>query len=211
MGERRWARLLHRTADGIDARFGTPLRRRPLLARAWVGALDAIVAQQADRAYLRGAVLPAVAQAGFLRVLFVGVRGYTRRYGEAFQGTGTEYWTADIDPAAAPHGEPGRHVTGDVCTLDRLFPAAYFDLVLMNGVFGWGCDREDEMNRALAAIHAVLRPGGSLLVGWNTDRVGDPAALSAMAGRFVPARFAALPAVKAFPGGTHVYSWFRRR
>ena len=34
----------------------------------------------------------------------------------------------------------------------------------------------DQQQRALKALAAILRPGGRLLLGWNTDKIADPVA-----------------------------------
>jgi SAM-dependent methyltransferase len=205
-----WPRKLHRLADAIDRRFGASLRAWDPLEKAWTGILDAIVARQSDRVYLRRTVLPALAEARPDRILFVGVRGYTRSYGSMFQGLPTEYWTSDIDPAVAAFGAPNRHVTEDVRDLDSAFPPGFFDLVVLNGVFGWGVDRTDDMDRALDAIAAVLRSGGALLIGWNSDRAPDPDTLTGIAA-FQPEGFAGLAQRTAFDDVTHVYAWYRKR
>lgn len=37
----------------------------------------------------------------------------------------------------------------------------------MNGVFGWGLNEPDAVERAFAAIHGVLDPRGIFVLGWN--------------------------------------------
>ena len=207
----RWAKRLHRTADRVDVAFRPMLGRAPALEAAWIRALDRIVAAQADRRYLRKTILPAIRGAAPERVLFVGVRGYTRRYGATFRGAATEYWTSDIDPAAAAYGAPGRHVVGDLCELDRLFAPEGFQIVMVNGVFGWGLDEPGRMERAIRAVHSVLASRGVLLLGWNSDRVTDPEELPALQELFAPAVFAGLPQRRAFADVTHVYGWYRKR
>jgi SAM-dependent methyltransferase len=204
-----WARKLHRYADRMDRRIRPALSHTQGLERAWIGILDAIVARQPDRAYLRKAILPAVAAARPARVLFVGVRGYTTAYGRAFRA-GTEFWTTDIDPEAARYGAPGRHVTADVRRLDQAFAAGSFPFVLMNGVFGWGVDDPGDMDSALAAVERVLAPGGVVLFGWNGDRCADPDSLPAMA-MLEPIAFAGLPQRKTFRDVTHIYAWYKTR
>jgi SAM-dependent methyltransferase len=207
--EEGWPRKLHRYADSLDRRIRPTLSRAPILERAWIGILDTVVARQPDRAYLRTAILPAVAAVRPARVLFVGVRGYTKSCGGAFRA-GTEFWTTDIDPAAARYGAPARHVTADVRHLDRAFPASSFPFVLMNGVFGWGVDEPGDMDRALGAVERVLAPGGVLLLGWNSDRCVAPDSLPAMAS-FEPIPFAGLPERKTFGDVTHTYAWYKTR
>jgi len=201
---------LHRTADRVDRRLGSALRAIPISERLWVGILDAAVARQSDRAYLRKVILPALARAAPQRVLSVGVRGYTRSVEEAFDGARTAFWTVDIDPAAAVHGAPGRHVTVDVRMLGTAFPPSYFDVVLLNGVFGWGVDDAGQMNQALQAVASVLVDEGLLLVGWNTDRAPDPDSLPGIA-EFAPAAPFGLPERHSFVDVTHVYAWYAKR
>jgi hypothetical protein len=37
----------------------------------------------------------------------------------------------------------------------------------MNGVFGWGLNQKDSIERAFTAVHGVLRRGGLFVLGWN--------------------------------------------
>ena len=106
------------------------------------------------------------------RVLFVGCKPYTARYGRRLTGVGIDYWTTDIDPAAAMWGERNHHIVGDVTLIDDLCSPNSFDAVLLNGVIGdgTGLDEEDQMNRAVTAIARILRPNGILLIGWNSSK-----------------------------------------
>lgn len=197
-------------ADGADARIRPTLSAVPALETQWIRILDGIVSLQPDRAYLRKSILPALAQSRPARLLFIGVRGYTRSYADAFRKAGTEFWTSDIDPAAAQYGAPGRHVTADVRCLDQAFSPGFFEAIVMNGVFGWGVDDPQDMHRALVAVDRVLAPAGVLLLGWNTDRCVEPDTVPGMA-LFEPVAFAGLPDRKRFADVTHVYAWYRSR
>jgi hypothetical protein len=205
-----WPRRLHAFADRLDRRYGRLLRATGATERAWIAALDAIVASQSDRRYFSKAIFPALARRGLKRLLFVGVRGYTARYRKAFEAAEIEFWTCDIDPEAARHGAPGRHRTADACRLDQTFSSGFFDCVIMNGVFGWGVDAPEDMDRALVAAHAVLASRGVLLLGWNSDRSPDPNTLPAIR-FFEPIGFGDLPARKTFADVTHVYAWYQAR
>jgi hypothetical protein len=210
MRRQRWPGRLHRAADHLDQRFRPVIRSVPALETAWIAILDGIVSRQPDRAYLRRSVLPALARNRPARLLFVGVRGYTRGYDKLFRKAGTEFWTSDIDPAAAAYGARGRHVTADIRRIDEVFSAAFFPVVVMNGVFGWGVDDPAHMEQALVATERVIAPGGFLLLGWNSDRCDDPDTLAAIS-LFEPAAFDGLPHRKAFDDVTHVYAWYRVR
>ena len=37
----------------------------------------------------------------------------------------------------------------------------------MNGVFGWGLNQPEAIEKAFAAVHAILVPGGLFVLGWN--------------------------------------------
>src|SRR5687768_11038380 len=134
-----WRQLLV-AADRLDRRYRAVLSRIRLVEQAWIAVLDYLVARQSDRRYLREVIFPSVASAGRSRVLFVGVRGYTKSYGSIFERVGVEFWTCDIDPAASPYGAPNRHATADARRLDSAFSLQFFDVVMLNGLFGWGVD-----------------------------------------------------------------------
>jgi SAM-dependent methyltransferase len=146
------------------------LRRFPELARALVNrglrALGRDVSLPTeDRRLLEQVVLPYFAgEPGFARVLFVGCDWYTSRYERAFAGK--EYWTLEKDARRRKHGA-ARHVTDALANLPAHFPERHFDLILVNGVLGWGLDDRQEAEASLEACAQALRSGGVLLLGWN--------------------------------------------
>ncbi len=118
-----------------------------------------------DRRILVQVILPEYArQADTARVLFVGCASYTQRYGEIFGGR--EYWTIDPVARRRRYGSE-RHIVDQLQNLGSHVQPGYFDLVVCNGVLGWGLNALDDANTALAACHTHLRAGGDLLLGWN--------------------------------------------
>jgi hypothetical protein len=119
-----------------------------------------------DRRVLEQRILPYFASDDRCRrILFVGCDWYTRHYGRRFAGR--EYWTIEMDPARAQYGEAGRHVVDALANLSAHFPAGHFDVIVCNGVLGWGLNDRDEAERSLAACRHALADGGVLVLGWN--------------------------------------------
>lgn len=157
-----------------------------------------------DRKLLAEAYMPAFAAEGGT-ILWVGCRAYTADDYGVLEAAGGRVWTTDIDPAAARWGRPSRHRTGDVCEADRLFEDIKFDAIICNGVLGYGADSVEQQQRAFAAMAAILKPGGMLLLGWNTDKIEDPIAAGLAQPWFLPTPFAEQAERVSFDEVTHVY------
>jgi 2-polyprenyl-3-methyl-5-hydroxy-6-metoxy-1,4-benzoquinol methylase len=162
------------------------------------------------RVVLEREILPAYAALGG-RVLWIGCRRYTRGYGALLSRNGAEVWTTDIEVANARWGQPGRHVTVDLLLINGLIASESFDSVLCNGIFGFGVDTRETQLAALKAIWAILKPGGQLLLGWNTDRVEDPLAFDFVQSAFVGDALTTRGARYAVPEAIYVYDFLRRR
>ena len=160
-----------------------------------------------DRAFLRSVYIPAFAAEGG-KILWVGCRDYTPNCYPLLEREGGEVWTTDIDPEAAPWGQPGRHRVGDICEADALLPDVTFDAVICNGLFGWGVDTPEQQAEAARAMASIMRPSGRLLLGWNTDKTADPIASGILAPWFELAPFAGHAARVEVSGTTHVYDCF---
>lgn len=80
-----------------------------------------------------------------------------------------------------------------------------FDADLCNGVLGHGVDTPAQQTRALDGIAAILRPGGRLLLGWNTGRIDDPVAAGLTSVAFRPEPYADHPSRVTFGWVDHVY------
>lgn len=181
--------------------------------RGWFGGRSAKalrIRALPDRQVMADSYAPALAaMAG--RILWVGCREYTVDDYAVLEAQGGEVWTTDIDPAARRWGRQGRHRTGDVCQADALFADLTFDTVVCNGVLGYGVDSPEQQRRALAALAALLRPGGRLLLGWNTDKVDDPVAAGLTTPYFEPAPLGDQPPRTRFEAVTHVYDSLVRK
>lgn len=192
-------------------------------ARLGSGVMD----EFADRRYMEGVLLPAVAAMRPRRLLDVGLQPYTAHYGRFF-GPETERWTLDVDPASARLGAPDRHIVGDVLDAEARFEPGTLDVLLFNGILGFGLDRLDEQVRMLHVARRLLRTDGWFLVGWDRTPEGalliasptppaagaaarDPLELDAVRDLFVHEGPDGQPARRVFDDSSHVYDWFRAR
>lgn len=62
------------------------------------------------------------------------------------------------------------------------------DLIVCNGVFGWGLDQRDDCERAFMACFTRLKPGGHFMLRWNDVPAHSPLPLASRQGlaRFTP-------------------------
>jgi hypothetical protein len=188
------------------------MRALPASVQGWI--YDFLTSRSPDRALLIKTIIPALVQSHTLScgadALWIGCRRYTRKYYRLIEARGARCWTLDIDPSVRRWGRSGRHVVGDMLELDDLFPARHFDVVLCNGVFGWGVDTPAEQTKAFTALASIMKLGGRLLLGWNTDRISDPLEAST-ASFFEPSFLPGLGTRTMVKGCTHVYDVLRRR
>ena len=119
-----------------------------------------------DRRVLEQIIFPFYRTDASIRsILFVGCDWYTRHYERSFF-TGTDYWTIEFAPEKRKFGAR-QHVVGPLESLATHFPAGTFDLILCNGVYGWGLDRREQIESAFTQCHQTLRDGGHLMIGWD--------------------------------------------
>ena len=120
-----------------------------------------------DRRLLDERILPRLAQnPRFTRILFVGCDWYTEHVEDLFAGPGREYSTIEIDPRRAGHGAR-RHIVGALKDLGDHFAPGSLDLIVCNGVIGWGLNDPAEIERSMLACATALSAGGALLLGWD--------------------------------------------
>lgn len=135
-----------------------------LLLRLWTRGLYL----PPDRRLLEHVFIPQLAaDQGIKRILFVGVADYCD-YRQRFPDA--EFIT--IDPQVSPEGRTG-HIQDRLINLGQYFASEHFDLIILNGVLGWGLNELSEINATLKVCHACLRKGGKLLIGLN--ETGAPA------------------------------------
>lgn len=165
-----------------------------------------------DRDLLEQRILPAFGRDSTVRrVLFVGCAAYTQHYPQLLPAAA--HWTLDADPRRRRYGAR-RHLVAllqDLCAQET---EGAFDLIVCNGVLGWGLDSPSDAERAMRACHDALRGDGLLLLGWNDvfprNRV-KPEDITALAS-FEHTGYDGLPArIYVHSAGQHVFDLYRRR
>lgn len=119
-----------------------------------------------DRQILEQVIFPHFSSLAAVKtVLFVGCDTYTAHYQRVFFSK-ANYWTLEPEPSLRRFGAR-QHVVAAFEELARHFDESYFDLIICNGVYGWGLDRAEQCEAALSQSYACLRAGGFLLFGWD--------------------------------------------
>jgi hypothetical protein len=137
------------------------------------------MAHRPDRKLLTGWILPEFSKPG-VTLLWVGCQPYTQPYLDTIERRGAKCWTLEIEPSALWWGHPDCHTTGDVQNVGLLYEKHKFDVTLVNGVFGYGLNSRNGQDKAIAGIAHIFKPGGLLMLGWNTHRTADPLQLQAL-------------------------------
>ena len=168
------------------------------------------MAHRPDRELLIGRILPELSKPGFT-LLWVGCQPYTQPYLDIIERLSAKCWTLEIDPSARWWGHPQRHVVGDVQKVGTLYLMGQFDVALVNGVFGYGLNTQDEQNEAIEGLARVLKSDGLLMLGWNTHLAPDPLRLRAIERFFIRSKRSGFDQRIIFPESTHVYDFFDLR
>jgi len=101
----------------------------------------------------------------FCDVLFVGCNTYTAHYQAEFFPD-INFVTLEPNPQLARYGA-SCHIVAPLEELGRHCPPGSFDLIVCNGVFGWGLDRYAQCEAAFTQCHDCLVHGGHMVVGWD--------------------------------------------
>ena len=165
-----------------------------------------------DRRVLEQVIFPYYVSRGDMRsVLFVGCDWYTRHYEKAFF-RGRNYWTLEPLEGARKFGSKRRHIVAPLERLDEHFPEGYFDLIIANGVYGFGLDGREQCEAAFAHSHSRLRDGGHLIFGWNDVPQRRPVPLDEISSlkRFKPWTFPGFTSSRVLTDTPHrhVYEFY---
>jgi hypothetical protein len=117
------------------------------------------------RAVLEQMIIPSYANRHDIRrVLFVGCDYYTSHYWKFFRHK--EFWTIDRDPRKKAFGS-SHHIGDALENLHHHSHEEYFDVIICNGVYGWGMNSKEQCELGLRNCYSHLRQGGELMLGWD--------------------------------------------
>lgn len=165
-----------------------------------------------DRTILECLIIPFYQlSAAHQHLLFIGTDWYTQGYNRMFRTK--DYATLDADPDKAQYGAD-HHIQAGADTLSEHVAPGTLDLIVCNGVVGWGLDEVAAAEKAFQGCFDALRPGGHLIVGWNDlveRRPFDMFKLKSLA-RFEPLKFPPLGVTQHLVENEwrHTYTFFAK-
>lgn len=119
-----------------------------------------------DRRVLEQLILPYFLSSGeYANILFVGCDWYTEGYNQTFEEK-KNLWTIDIALNRRRYGAQ-QHIVDALQNLQVHFACDSLDLIVCNGVFGWGLDAKADVEQAFSACGECLRAQGILVIGWD--------------------------------------------
>jgi hypothetical protein len=130
--------------------------------------------KRADRKILEQVVFAELLRdSSMQRILFVGCAWYTLHYPRIFKDR--EFTTMELCPTESRYGA-SRHICDTCENIAEHFDEGSLDAVIFNGVYGFGLNTMDALQRTHQGIHRALRPQGLLVYGWNDtpDRAPFP-------------------------------------
>jgi len=167
-----------------------------------------------SRRFLNEALAPALAATGHRRMLFVGAQSYNLPFYAQCEALGIEVWSVDFDPASAKYGAPCGHFVGDIRNIHALVEGRAFDVIMFNGILGFGINAAPDAIAAVQAMARIAEPHTLLIVGWNPGRTDDHE-IAAIRPLLSLTTLGSLPAVTEFAArgraqrNPHIYEIFR--
>jgi SAM-dependent methyltransferase len=166
-----------------------------------------------DRRILEQVIFPyLVSRSDLKTIVFVGCEIYTRGYNRVFRRK--NYITLDVEPHHRKFGAK-QHIVDRMENITEHFMKSSVDVVVCNGVFGWGLDDPVAADRAIQGVSECLRFGGLFIVGWNDipERCPFKLADCPSTALFSPFEFPALGTSEylTHTGNRHTYTFFAKR
>ncbi len=118
-----------------------------------------------DRKVLEKIIFPNIISDNKLnKISFIGCEWYTKVYNKIFEEK--DYHTLDMNPKVKKYGSK-KHIIDSMENIDKYFTDSELDLIICNGVWGWGLNEESQTEKAFLNCYKCLRDGGIFLLGWD--------------------------------------------
>lgn len=98
------------------------------------------------------------------KLLFIGIDKHNWHY---HRDMDMQFHTIEIKPQNAVYGQEGLHVVGSATELPAHYEHEFFDVVVANGLIGFGLDSKSDFERLLDGTSQILKPGGIFILGYN--------------------------------------------
>ncbi|GBQ06946.1 hypothetical protein [Saccharibacter floricola] len=146
-----------------------------------------------------------------LKILVIGTESCSKYDADQIGNECDEVWTLDIKEGNRVYGvRKGRHITASTEDIDKYFRKGYFDIVLLNGVIGWGINSRSEQEEAIKNIHYLSKENALLMIGWNTHKSIDPLVSGITVGAYHHQDFPGLPKRMVVTESTHIFDFFAK-
>ena len=162
-----------------------------------------------DRDILEKIIFPALCKdSKDQKILFVGCEWYTSHYKNFF--IDQDFWTIDFNKSVARFGSEN-HIVDKLENLDIHFSEADFDIIICNGILGFGTDNPINTKIVFEKCFSCLKPKGLFILGWNEhhQRKDDPRDIDSLK-KFSPFVFPALNSDRYYVknGSSHIFDFY---
>ncbi|MBD0349716.1 MAG: hypothetical protein ICV65_01035 [Flavisolibacter sp.] len=162
-----------------------------------------------DRKWIKTQLSPKLEKINRGKILYVGCAPYSWDSLKSFNRE-VDLFTVDNKMRNVIWGGE-KHIVADIQNIDKMVQPASFDMVLLNGIFGYGIDTEAAQTITYQALHSILKPDGLLLIGWNYDRSTDPLKNTTCRHLFTTSNYEDLESRTCFEDSTHVFDFLRAK
>lgn len=128
-----------------------------------------------SRLFFEYVILNYISQLDFSNVLFIGVERYTTWYKKIF--VRSRFYTLDYDSNLVKYADEKFHAICKVEDMQDYYDDGFFNLIILNGVYGWGLNKDEQLTKAIENIYCKLELNGVLIFGYNNVRENDPCGL----------------------------------
>lgn len=98
-------------------------------------------------------------------ILFVGCDYYNKHYSDFFLDK--DYWTIEPSIKRSKYGSKDHHISDYIQNLEKYDKQIFFDVIIMNGVYGWGLNAQEDIEKAILCCYDSMKKDGIFILGWN--------------------------------------------